>query len=321
MMTRIGVRFSPLFVLAALALGACAGAEVAFPSELGDSLPQAIDVSLEDNSVEFTDIVQNIASDQWSVGVFTIAVTADTELEAGIAVGDTVKVHAYLADDGNFIAREISLANSDDQDLAQREDSQAGLEDEFSGEELEFVGNVETIGVDSWTIDGQTILVTPVTEINPEILVGDLVKVHAYLSAAGEVTAREIEPTNELELKQDDLDSKHDLKFVGLVEAIDGDTWVISGETFQLDPSTEIDAGITIGDAVEVYLFLTPDGLTIVREISLDDDQLIGATDGYGDDEMDDDELDDEDDDHSGFSESEHSDDDRSGGSDHGEDD
>jgi len=319
MKTRISVRFGPLFVLAALALGACAGAEGAFSSELGDSLPQAIEVSLEDNSVEFTDIVQNIGSDRWDVGAFSIAITADTEIEPGIAVGDTVKVHAVLAEDGDFVAREISLDILDQR--GEDAGSQDDLEGMLAGEELEFIGNVDGIGTDSWTIDGQVVLLTPETEIQASILVGDLVKVHAYLSDTGEMTAREIEAVEETALKQDDLDSKHDLKFVGIVESIEGETWVISGETFQIDPSTEIDEGITIGDAVEVYLFLTPDGSTIVREISLDDDQLIGTTDGFGDDEMDDDELDDDDDDHHGFSDSEHSDDDHSGGSDHGEDD
>jgi len=328
MSKRSFIRLLPLALLAALALGACADLPGGIPPELVDSLPPGMEVSLEDNSIEFTDVVQQIASDQWVVGAFTLGISPDTQIEDGIAVGDSVKVHAFLTAEGDFVAREIAFAGSEDAASAGSDDSSSESDDSqdtMAGEELEFVGTVEAITDASWTIDGQVFMLTPETEIKDGILVGDMVKVHAYLSETGDLTAREIELTEESELKQDDFDSAEDMKFTGVIESIEGDTWVISGKTFTVDSGTEIDPGLTIGDAVEVYLFLTPDGMIAVREISLLDDVLVGQTSTpYGDDDGQDDEFeqddDDDEDEHSGSTGSSSSEDDHSG-SDHESDD
>lgn len=60
-------------------------------------------------------------------------------------------------------------------------------------EEIEFTGIVESILDDTWTVDGQVVHITPWTEIDDSPVVGDLVKVHAYIAGDGTLTAREIE--------------------------------------------------------------------------------------------------------------------------------
>jgi hypothetical protein len=314
MIKRLALRITPLLIFAALALGACADAEGAIPADLADSLTQGVELSLDENSIEFIDVVQDIAGDQWVVGTITLAIDASTGIEPGIAAGDTVRVHALLTENGIFTAREISLVKGEDAADSETDDSPED-EEHLTGAELEFIGTVEATGESSWTVAGEAFRMTPDTEIKDTIVAGDLVRIHAYLSETDELIAAEIELTEEAQLKHDDLDSKHDLKLVGTVESIDGDSWTIGGETFQVDPDAEIDQGIRLGDTVEVYLFLTPDGLTLVREISLFDDELIGQSDDLeeedddGEIEAEDDDMED-DDDHSSSTESEHSEDD-----------
>lgn len=300
MVYRTSFRLVPLFLLGALLAAACTAPAGDISAEAFESLPEGVEVSYEDSSIEFTDVVQSIGSGEWVVGAFTLTISAETEIEPGIAEGDLVRVHAILTGEGNFVAREISFASNDDEAaMPEDQDSSEEHENGFFGDELEFIGVVEAMGETSWTVAGQAILVTPETEIKDLIAAGDLVKVHAFLSETGELTAREIELTDESDPNSDEGDSDDDLKFVGVVESIDGEMWVIDSQTFQVDPTTEIDEGIVVGDTVEVYLFLTSDSLTIVREISLEDD-FNAESDDLDDDEFEDededDDLDDDDD-------------------------
>lgn len=59
--------------------------------------------------------------------------------------------------------------------------------------EVELFGVVEAMSASTWTVSGQTLLITPATEIKDSINLGDTVKVHASPNADGAFTAREIE--------------------------------------------------------------------------------------------------------------------------------
>ncbi len=92
--------------------------------------------------------------------------------------------------------------------------------------EVEFVGTVEAIGADAWTVDGQTLLITAQTEIKGSPAPGDLVKVHASIDADGTLTALELEPA-ESAMQSDTGDESHDegskVEFYGTVETIGAD--------------------------------------------------------------------------------------------------
>jgi len=60
-------------------------------------------------------------------------------------------------------------------------------------EEIEFFGIVETITEEAWTVDGQVVNIAPWTQIEDTLVVGDYVKVHAYVDEDGSLFAREIE--------------------------------------------------------------------------------------------------------------------------------
>ena len=70
-------------------------------------------------------------------------------------------------------------------------------------DEIEFTGLVEAIGPDSWTVAGRKLSISSQTEIKGSIEVGDMVKVHAYKSGDGTLSAREIEPVFEDEIAEE----------------------------------------------------------------------------------------------------------------------
>ena len=67
----------------------------------------------EDTTV-ITGTVESLTSDAIVVSGIVIAITSETEIDDEIAVGDTVKVHAFTADDGTLTAHEIELFEDDD---------------------------------------------------------------------------------------------------------------------------------------------------------------------------------------------------------------
>lgn len=67
-----------------------------------------------EEEIEFTGEVEAMASDTWKVEGRVLSINSQTEIEGSIIVGDTVEVHAYVADDGMLTAREIELVVPED---------------------------------------------------------------------------------------------------------------------------------------------------------------------------------------------------------------
>ena len=57
--------------------------------------------------VEFRGALETMGADAWTIGGLTFRVTAATEIEGDIEVGDFVEVHAQVEADGSLVAREI----------------------------------------------------------------------------------------------------------------------------------------------------------------------------------------------------------------------
>ncbi len=230
------------------------------------------------DETEFVGTVEAIGANSWLIGGTTVAVTSRTEIKGDLVVGDLAKVHASTID-GVLTAREIEPADEDDEgDLDDDED------------ENEFFGVVESISADSWLIEGTVVAVSTSTEIKGNPQVGDRVKVHASF-IDGVLTAREIEPAHFNDMDDDD-------EFIGVVEAIEGNTWTISGQLFTVTAETEIEDDVQLGDMVEVEFETDSDGNIFVEEIELaDDDDSDDDFDDDHDDSDDEDEEDDHDDD------------------------
>jgi hypothetical protein len=256
-----------------------------------------------DNEFEFVGRIDAMDSLEWTIADRLVVILPMTEIEGVLNLGDLVKVHAFLNSDGELAAREIepSVEGDDSGDFA------FDLEHEF-----EFVGTVETLGSNTWTVAGRTIIVLPETEIKGVIVEGDLVKVHALLNPVGELAAREIEPAVDIDLDNDELDDDDDLKLVGILEQIGEDIWIVDGVEFRVTSDTEIEDAPSVGDLVEVYFFSSSDSVPLAREIEAEDDSEDALADS-DDDDLDDDEsddLDDDDDDDDDHSDSDDDDDD-----------
>lgn len=153
--------------------------------------------------IEFTGKVESIAPEAWIVDGRTIQIAPGTEIKGVINVGDTVKVHAIMADDGSLIAREIELAGMDDEDdpfnqnenanQNKNENDNANENEERHGDEIRFSGVVEVISATQWTVSGRMLQITPQTEFRGIIQIGDMVEVRALQNPDGSLNALRLE--------------------------------------------------------------------------------------------------------------------------------
>lgn len=153
------------------------------------------------------------------------------------------------------------------------------LQIEDGVEELEFSGEIQEMGPESWTVAGVSFLIDSGTEIQPGLALGDEVKVHAQLNAEDELTAREIEALSAKDTDLSDDDDRDETEFTGPVESIGAESWVIGGTTVAVSSSTEIKGDLQIGDLAKVHASMV-DGVLTAREIEpAEDDDLDEADD------------------------------------------
>jgi len=71
-----------------------------------------------------------------------------------------------------------------------------------------------------------------------------------------------------------------EIVFTGIVEQISGNQWVVSGQTFTVDPAARMDSGIAVGDIVKVEGTVSADGsvvaVTIETSAVTDDNSNTG---------------------------------------------
>ena len=92
-----------------------------------------------------------------------------------------------------------------------------------------------------WTVSGVTFKVTSETSIEGEPALGSFVEVQGLVSG-GEWIADKVEVSAPKEKNE----------FTGILEDMDGDTWVVSGAEVKVNSDTDIDADLVDGDSVEV---------------------------------------------------------------------
>ena len=200
-----------------------------------------------------------------------------------------------------------------------------------------FTGIVEAIGETEIIVDGQTIILTPEMIAAADFVVGDTVEVEAYVDDAGVVTAKYVELHNEDDYADDmsdssstddyaddmgDSSSANETTLSGVVEVVDGDTFIIDGQIYQITAETEMTDLIVAGDFVSFEFVLNADNTLTLSEIELesedsnddmsddmDDDSSDNDMDDSSDDDMDDDYDDDMDDDSDDSSDSDKDDD------------
>jgi hypothetical protein len=210
----------------------------------------ALEIKLKRQSVKFAGMVEAIGADSWTIDGREIAIDARTKIKGDPQVGDYVRVHAFVQDDGSLLAHQIKLESR----------------------QLKFSGVVESIGDDNWTIGGKVVAIGPDTKIKGDPQVGDRVKVHALIQADGTLLAREIRRVDEK------------VEFTGIVEAIGDGAWTISGQAIAVNADTKIKGDIQVGDRVKVEAFVMDDGSLLAHEIelALDKVKLTGVVEAMG---------------------------------------
>lgn len=83
----------------------------------------------EGGEVEFSGTVEAMGADGWTIDGMTVHVTAQTEIEHGIDVGDFVEVHTQVEADGSLVAREIKLDESGSGDAENDNDDNGNAND------------------------------------------------------------------------------------------------------------------------------------------------------------------------------------------------
>ena len=205
----------------------------------GAFLAQEISLSVDDtvDPFEFSGVAQAIGADEWTISGVAITVDANTEIEADIVTGDTVKVEGVIQEDGTWLATEIKL-------------------DEPEASPFEFTGIVD--GMDPWVVAGVALTTNDWTEIKGEIAVGDRVKVEGVIQTDGTWLA------NEIKLVDDELDTAV-IEFVGTVDS--QEPWIVNGIALTTDDNSIIAAEITVGTSVQVVAQILPDGTLVIIEM------------------------------------------------------
>ncbi len=143
-----------------------------------------------------------------------------------------------------------------------------------SEREIEITGVVESFVDNTLVIDGQAIVVPVSAEVKGEIVVGQVVKVHALVGDNGTLTAREIEPAMPGMIGDDDLDD---------------DSANINGDD-DLDDDLDDDSANINGDDDDDDLFddVDDDHGANINGDDDDDDDNSGSSSNSGHDDDDD---------------------------------
>jgi hypothetical protein len=188
--------------------------------------------------------VDTISDDEWTVAGQTIHVNDDTYVDDDIEKEDLVHVEGIILEDGALLAERIRLIHED-----------------APGLPFNFVGIIQHMEDETWTISGIPIAVQPDTQRDKDLAVQEVVRVRGWILDDGTWVARSI-------LRPETHDRVFD--FTGYVEQ--KDPWIVSGISVETRSWTEIEPGIAIGDAVKVEGRILEDGTWLAQEIKLLDD-------------------------------------------------
>ncbi|MGQ9851335.1 MAG: DUF5666 domain-containing protein, partial [Aggregatilineaceae bacterium] len=193
---------------------------------LAREVKAAEDDGLLPGEIEIVGTLQILTSTAATVNglVFDLATA---EVQAGLAIGDVVKVHARLGDGGVWLAREIERFVPDDSSAAmpdghpvlppgtectqchEQTPTIPGPIVEMDDHELKIVGVLEEIGEGYVVVGGQRFDTTG-AEIKGQLIVGALVKLALIRLDSGILIVREVKPTTFSDDSTDDMDSSHD---------------------------------------------------------------------------------------------------------------
>ena len=189
--------------------------------------------------IEFRGPIEAMSTDMWTVAGFDLVVDDGTSFEhlERAALGVSAEVKARRMADGSLLAIKIDVKG-----------------DEFEQQrEMEWKGRLNRFDANSWTVDGRTVMLDANTMVVGQPIVGAMVEVKARQQFDGSLMASRLEVQRLQERTE----------FMGVVQSMDMNAWMIGGRTVQVDARTVFDEShgpIGLGVMVEVKARRMADG-------------------------------------------------------------
>lgn len=190
-----------------------------------------------DNYYEFTGQLEAIGGTAWTVSGRVVKVDEFTAIEAGLKVGDNVRVTGGIAAEGVFWATRLSHT-------------------EGAGSNFRFAGIIASMDQDVWVISGLNVTVGENATLDNSFVVGNPVVVGGIIKEDGTWLATYIDLVTP---------EAYGFEFVGEVQSIN--PWVVAGVGFDTTEWTEIDADLQEGNRVRVVGLVSTDGVWIAERI------------------------------------------------------
>jgi hypothetical protein len=178
----------------------------------------------------------------WRIAGQTFAVHAETVFVGSPGVGDWVSVEGHVDGRGTRYADRIVLLRRS------------------PVEHFTLVGQVDAIGADAWTVNGQAVLVVSGTDIEERIEVGDLVCVEGTIREDGALVAEHI-------LQRGNGAVGDTFSFVGVVQLMSTGAWEISDVLVAVNEATLTDEELLPGSVVLARGDVLDDGTWLARTI------------------------------------------------------
>jgi hypothetical protein len=189
-----------------------------------------LDQTPEGFPFRFAGVVQSVSADTWVISGQTIHVDENSQIIGNPEVGDVVAVNGRILD-GIWLAHTIRLLQNEEPDFS-------------------FTGTVNNMS--PWVVSGVSFNTEPWTVIDPDISVGDLVRVQGTILANGTWVATSIQ------LLEDPDGQVQVISIVGTVASIN--PWVVNGLPIIVDGSSVIMGNIVVGTLVQAQVALLPNG-------------------------------------------------------------
>ena len=179
--------------------------------------------------------------ESWIIAGQSFSIQEDTQIIGDPQVGDVVHVEGRLLADDTRVADLIYLL-------------QLSPANHFA-----LTGEVQSTGEEAWEIDGQTVLITTTTRIEPGIETGDTVRAEGTILENGGLQATTIGLY--------DQQAGLPFEFTGVVVNTGASIWTISGVPVSVDKDTVIAEGLGVGDIVWVSGRIQSGGAWVATEI------------------------------------------------------
>ena len=243
---------------------------------MSDGTMIAIEIETDEREQRTTGALESKGGDTWIIAGQSFTVTDTTRIEGQMEIGEKVEVRFITLADGILQSTRIRKDTSGSGGRNGSDDDESEMTDTPTpGEDLHFTGIIESIGADNWMIGGQTFKVNANTVLDEGLAVGVEAEVEHVVLADGTRIAMKIEigtPSVLAETIPDGTSeaTPNELQFVGIIQSMGAEDWVIGSETFKVDQNTVLDDGLVVGVEAKVEYLLLADGTKLAKEIETD---------------------------------------------------